>query len=546
MVFMKIKSRNIFLVLFILFILSLIYANFFLVRSIGGDASVIGLMAKHTITKGKLHYFYYGQYYNGAGAIVSYLLIPFILLWDVSSLSVNLLLLLINIIFFILFYIIIFKIFNEKIANLSLLFFLFASNAFLLLRLTKLDYLISLILNTLLFYFFYKSVVEEGKIKYLILFGLTAAIAHWAFEFVLPLLFMMLVFWFIKDKQFFIKRRFGIFFASLLIGEIPLIIYNLKHNFANIKQLFAGTFIHRFVCEHNLLPGAVDFGGRIVNHCKIFGDTKIKSSLSTTLETIHSFFGDGTPGYIYLLVFLISLAYLLFLNYDNFKLIFKDIFRLNNSKIKKLKFIEIFIISYLLLYFLAYLVSGFSDTQHLLPIYPFLAIAMGISFNHFFSLQKAKQYSIMGIVLLCLVIFSSIISYISIIDSGNKDDESNIINFLNENEINYVYTTYFIKWKLLFQSNEDIIASCRGLCPCGYRYPLYEEVVSKQDKTAIILWNDSLLNAKLRDYLHEKNIIFSNFGINSKTIYYTFSERVLPSDFIHDCKFGDGLLSDSG
>ena len=323
-----------------------------------------------------------------------------------------------------------------------------------------------------------------------------------------------------------------------------MIIYNLRHNFANIKQLFAGTFIHRFVCEQNLLPKAVDFGGRIVDHCKIFGETRIKSSFPETLETIHSFFGDGISGYIYLFIFLISLAYILYLNYDNFKLIFRGLFKLKNSKIKKLKFLEIFVVFYLLLYFLAYLFSGFSDTQHLLPIYPFLAIVIALSFNYFLSSQKTKQYSIMAIVLLCLIIFSSIISYISIINLGNKEDESNIINFLNENEIKYAYTTYFIKWKMTFQSDENIIASCDGLCPCNYRYPLYEEIVSKQDKIAIILWDNSLLNAKLKDYIYEKNIIFNTFSINGKTAYYNFSEKVIPSDFIQNCKYGDGLPSD--
>jgi len=545
---MKTTSKDIIFFIFLfIFILLLTYANLMPVRIAGGDISVELLMAKHIITKGELHYFFLGQHYNGASAIQSYLLVPFFLLFGISSLSTNLLLLLTNIILFILLYVIVFMVFNRIIAILSVLFLMFATKAFWALRLIAHDYIVIFILNIIVFYFFYKAVIEEGKPKYIILFGLTAAIAYWALEFVIPLLFVMFIFWFIKDKKFFIRKRFGIFLASFFIGEIPLIVYNIKHNFANIKQLFAGTFIHRFICEHNLLPKTVDFDGRIVEHCKIFGDTKIKSSLPETLETItHSFFGEGISGYIYLSVFLISIIYIFFLNYTNIKLIFKDLFKLKNSKIEKLKFVEIFVISYLLLYFLAYLLSGFSDAQHLTPVYPFLAIAMGISFNHFFISQKNKPYSIIGVILIALVIISSMISYISIIKSNppNMEDESDVIKFLDENKIKYVYTTFFIKWKLIFQSNEDIIASCESLCPCNYAYPLYEEIVAQQNKTALILWDSSLLDGQLKNHLVEENITFNVFNINSKNIYYNLSPNVIPSDFVQHCKYSDGFPSD--
>ncbi len=531
---MKINKPLVFL--FVIFLALFVYANFFPLRTPDGDLSVFGLMSKYMITNGEIYYFYIGQHYNGAAATVSYLGIPFVYLFGLSSFAMHSLLLFIDILFFIVFYLIVSKLFDKKTAVICQLFFVFSTYTFLNSRLINPAYPISMMLNLLVFYLFYRAVVKQKHIKYAILLGLVSAIAHCALEFVLPLFFVLIVFWFITDNLFFKTKRFIVFLVSFLIGEIPLLIYNFTHGFANFKQLFAGSFIHQFICDTNLLPKTVDFGGRMVDHCKIFGDTRIKAPLSVSLSNAASFFGQGAEGKIYLLIFLGCLVVLFLMNFSIIKKIIIDLFRLKNTRISSRQSLELIMIIYIVLFFFSYALSGFSDTQHLLPVYPFFAILIGVSLSSLLNRQRFIAY-----LLILLLFTSSMISYVRIVNADDSENVDQVVNVLNENKIEFAYAEYFTQWKIIFQTDEKIIVSCNGLCPCGNRYPAYDKLVREQENPAIIMNDGSVLNDKLANYLMEANITFKSVNVQNKTIYFSFSRKVIPSDFVESCKYGDGL-----
>ncbi len=217
-----------------------------------------------------------------------------------------------------------------------------------------------------------------------------------------------------------------------------------------------------------------------------------------------------------------------------------DLIKFKNSNFQKSKSIELILVIYVVLYLALFILSSFPELNHLLGLYPFIAMILALFFNRLFQL-KTKVYKITTIILLILLITSSVASYEFLFTLQPIEDVSEIVDFLEEKNISYLYTTFFIKWRLIMESDEHIIASCDGLCPCVHRYPLYEEIVSKQTKTPIILRDGSLLNDKLKDYLYEHKIIFNTLSIDNKSIYYHFSEEIVPSDFVSNCKFLDGF-----
>ena len=104
------------------------------------------------------------------------------------------------------------------------------------------------------------------------------------------------------------------------------------------------------------------------------------------------------------------------------------------------------------------------------------------------------------------------------------------IDFLNQEDIKYVYTPYFLKWRLIFLTEEKIIASCDRLCACGYRYPEYELAVDNAKDYAYILHSESTLKKAIEEFLNMNKIGHKTKVIDTLTIYYDLKTR--PRDII--------------
>ena len=107
------------------------------------------------------------------------------------------------------------------------------------------------------------------KVKLIILFGLIGGVSIWIYEYAIPVILFFIFMWFAQNKLFFKTKHFFQFILSFFIGVLPLIIYNLTHDFQNIKHTLSGTFLHSIACKFDLIPKQVSFEGRIVNHCDI-------------------------------------------------------------------------------------------------------------------------------------------------------------------------------------------------------------------------------------------------------------------------------------
>jgi hypothetical protein len=137
-----------------------------------------------------------------------------------------------------------------------------------------------------------------------------------------------------------------------------------------------------------------------------------------------------------------------------------------------------------------------------------------------------------------------------VIELTQQKDWYNVENltiFLKNNNIDRIYTEYHLKWQLLFDSNESIVASCIGLCPCrGKSYPLYDEVVDKEinlSRSGLVFNKNSTYERKLKDFLSKEKISFEVKEIQTnqytRVVFYNLSEKIKPKDFIDRCKYSD-------
>jgi hypothetical protein len=73
-----------------------------------------------------------------------------------------------------------------------------------------------------------------------------------------------------------------------------------------------------------------------------------------------------------------------------------------------------------------------------------------------------------------------------------------ILQFLRASQIERVICTSHLKWQLIFESNERVIASSAGLIPGDTRYPAYDYAVRSAPRVALVFHKACDFNRRLR------------------------------------------------
>ena len=112
----------------------------------------------------------------------------------------------------------------------------------------------------------------------------------------------------------------------------------------------------------------------------------------------------------------------------------------------------------------------------------------------------------------------------------NFEGISELVDFLKFKDIRYIYAVDFIKWKVLFESKEEVIASCYYLCPCmTYNMPPYNDMVNNAERYGYVFFNDSGYNERLINYLNKNNINYNVKEFKAVNVYYGFSRDARPN-----------------
>jgi hypothetical protein len=66
-----------------------------------------------------------------------------------------------------------------------------------------------------------------------------------------------------------------------------------------------------------------------------------------------------------------------------------------------------------------------------------------------------------------------------------------IIHHLRERDVSRVRAAYFIQWRLIFESDEAVIASSTGLVPEMSVYPEYDDLVEGAERIGLVFHRES-------------------------------------------------------
>jgi hypothetical protein len=331
-----------------------------------------------------------------------------------------------------------------------------------------------------------------------LLFGLSCGAAYYNLEIIFPFLFTLLLFSLFWRQIFWKWKPALLIVAGFILGASPLLAYNLTHHFINFRYVFG--------------RGPVNDGPNLLSNLYHL----------ITIYLPRFFVGSNIGDYINQPPLLAYLEYAIYLGlfvYLSIK-IWPQAKKLAGSLLSpaggKRKNspadIETLLVVYLVICPLLFSVSGNigsaeTGLRYLLPLYPALAIvaARGVAW---LGQDQNRLFNVTGMILLsALVVFGSINQMAYLGQSWIYDDVfiegqgvvhrqtsgetiSKMIDFLNQRQVSRVWSTYFVQWRLLFESNEKIVASSYNLMPGADtpRYPLYDSMVWDQGgPQAIIL-----------------------------------------------------------
>jgi 4-amino-4-deoxy-L-arabinose transferase-like glycosyltransferase len=86
----------------------------------------------------------------------------------------------------------------------------------------------------------------------------------------------------------------------------------------------------------------------------------------------------------------------------------------------------------------------------------------------------------------------------------NGEDLMRVIDYLRQNGVTTVRSPYFSAWRIIFESDEQILASSAGLVPGARRYPAFDRAVARSPRITWVLHCESRHNDPLAGVPHRR------------------------------------------
>lgn len=435
-------------------------------KRLDADESVVGLMAKHITEMKGVPLFFYGQHYGGGHVIEAMFASLCFFIAGPSSFAVQLAPALFSVALVMLVFFFTEKLYGSRTAFWAAML-LSVSTPFLKSSVKADGYIETIFLYTLAFYFLHllqsalfgkegkprKDMDEWGALKYSVALGACLGAAWWSYDFSLIATFSAAVF--ILAKRAVRSVSHGvILLVSFAAGASPVIYDNVAHNYANLKHLFGGAPV----------SGDLFFKHAAESAVKLF---TVQLPAFFSRDCVHFFvYPPPIESWVYygLLAFCV----------------FALLMTRKRSKLPGLFFL------FPILYLAFYCASGFSGVsksqlipqldisaykygmspRYLLPLEPFISIYMAVAIG---TLAGSKRVLARFIGALCVAAlipalflgFYSIMQDNTIVEGNVKTNPESIpkvVAFLKSKDLTCVDTTYFVKWRILFESRETINA----------------------------------------------------------------------------------------
>jgi len=523
------KEHRTFLCIVSLFLLLRVPLLFTSQAHLDADEAVVALMAKHIAEKGVHPVFFSGLPYNGGASVEAHLSslisIPFGLTRTTAKSSA----LLLSLGLLVATYMFCRRWLGKTQADIASLLLITAEPLIVWNLKIRGGYLETMIFSVLIpWTAFAIFSTERRKSLYISLLGFLCGCALWCQEMSISIIGTAFLFWFATDRRFIIRRSFILFPLFFVLGNSPSIWFNLNNEFLNWKHWFL------FLPQPAPLQQGSSLTNLFFNAAGFFHVAQAGYEGWAVDPAAHNLFSwlilgmtlAGIPAGLYLArkdpwSWRLSLYCLVFFS---------------------------------LHFFMVHITSH--RTSHIyrfyLPLYPMLLVFLSQLLRSLSRRRWGMFISIAAIVLFAghgtfinieyigekaewthpdFRIEGSLMRLIPVVTSGESIIEA--VNVLRSQGVKSVITSVYIKYRLIFESKEEILASSEFIPPTDDPYLYYDRLV-QSDRTgpfAFVFFNVSPYNSALLHMFKEKKISWKEKSINELTIYYPFSRRQVENIF---------------
>ncbi len=466
-------------------------------RYADGDEAVIGIMARHIIQQGARPIFFYGQPFGGGGALEAYLaVIPF-LLFGQNAISLKLVALVSFLTMLLLTYRYCRIYLDLESARLAFLLLAVATPLIEWHTKMRAGY-VFLLLFVILILRVYTGITRMKRIRPapFILLGFLSGFAYYNMALILTFLLTLFLASFSWKRIFWRVKSVVYFLGGLIIGISPLIYYNLTHNFANLRYtIYIATggenpwlyqlrqLVFRF------FPGF--FVGRNVD------GIVPRIPLQAWIEYAATLVILGLALYLYRHSLRSIVSALL-----------PEKLRRRSWPPPKPEGILVFYL-YLFLFLHTFSRAMIFSPRYLLPLFPVLSIVSGAVIARLLR-SGLRSGRIVARLLLVTLAGLGIFNHLGYLRAPTVTDDvltteglvvnaqtsgraaRNIIEYLQEKGVRHVHCSYFLQWRLIFESRESVIASSGEFALEPSRYPPYDREVYQAEIFALIFHRDSI------------------------------------------------------
>lgn len=449
-------------------------------RYTDGDESVLGIMARHILTRDARPLFFYGQVYGTGAALESYLAtIPFVLL-GTSSITLKLVALVLFWAALILAYMIS-RFYLSDRAAWWMVILLGVATPLIEWRTKMRGGYAGIPFFTLLIVFIYGQIVEQDRKPWWQYLLLGCAMGGALFNSTLSLSLLVAIF----IHSMFVARRFYRWVVFLLpVGLVavlmPLIVHELRTDYTHVRYLLSleatslamddvrnalTYYLPRFFVSRNV--------DAYVPRLPVLGWAEYGACILAFVTSLFVFFGMPS-----------------------------------SSKKRFLGVLILAVISHLV-FFTISREKGLSP-RYLLPLYaPLLFIVTVVQDD---ARSKSAKLSIRWLAraIIAIFILGGVYSNLTYIHAPTVTDDvllsdwrvinvqtdgrlpQRLIALFQTQDITYIRTGYFLQWRMLFESQETIIASSEGYFPTVSRFPAYDHLVATAERVALVQHKDSI------------------------------------------------------
>lgn len=484
---------------------------------LSSDEGIIGLMAMH-ILKGEFPIVFWGQPYMGT--LEAFIDAPLIFLLGANAISVRIYPFVCSLLFMYLTYKLAAKIYNREIGLITLLLLAipvpYLSECVFFCPGNNIG---TVVLGSITLLISYNLVFErdvKNKTLWYAVLGFILGLGFWYHMLIVSYIVVVIALLFLKDKLLIIRRNFWVFTALFILGSFPIFLFNIKNNYITFYGITSGVGKYKILKNLKVFfKDTIQFlmGTKVMLYCDTIYYEKLPGILSVAL----------------LILLAILIAVIIITK-------FKNIWRIGVLSLKKTDGTVILLIVALVVIFVFCRTrrSNWWAVRYILPIISVLPILFAYGLWWIKKNSRIGFYTAISIILLAhgwgnIILIKAWNDPVVINKKLDFPDTKDLIQFLNEKNIKYAYATFWISYRLTYETKENIICSQ----PFnerfrGYSIP-YINKVQKAENVAYILHN--ALGLKPEDFEERLKIIGGRYKKQEIDALPAFSGSI-PTGFV--------------